>query len=67
MYKLIWDITRIILTKKEYSQKLMAQLKSMPSFTYKLYVKFELLKACRKHNTTTCKSTYFGLTDLLTK
>ena len=50
-----------ILTQKEYSQKLMAQLKPTPLFTYICII--ELLKTCRKHNTTTCKSTYFVLTD----
>ena len=28
-----------------------------------IYAQFELLKTCRKHNTTTCESTYFVLTD----
>ena len=52
-----------ILTQKKCSQKLMAQLKSTPLLPIILYAQFELLKACRKHNTTTCKSTNFVQTD----
>ena len=32
-------------------------------FTFNNYAQFELLKTCRKHNTTICKSTCFVLTD----
>ena len=50
-----------ILTQKDYSPKLLAQLECTPLFTYIIIM--HNLNFCRKHNATTCKNSHFVLTD----